>query len=196
MGFLMTGGMMIAATAYLWKRWRKKEAVKTAATLFALVALYPIIAGGSMEKIWLGYLATLLLSAPMPSRMFVNYAHQMPAGQRHEFYHISKGEQGSVSSDTHFISKGEQGSVSSDTHFISKGEQGSVSSDTHFISKGEQGSVSSDTHFISKGEQGSVSSDTHFISKGEQGSVLSDTHFISKGEQGCLLLQPLCYGCF
>ena len=25
MGFLMTGGMMIAATAYLWKRWRKKR---------------------------------------------------------------------------------------------------------------------------------------------------------------------------
>ena len=44
----------------------------------------PILAGGSMEKIWLGYLTTLLLSAPIPSRMFVNYAHQMPAGQRHE----------------------------------------------------------------------------------------------------------------
>ena len=52
--------------------------------LFALVFLYPILAGGSMEKIWLGYLATLLLSAPIPSRRFVNYAHQMPAGQRHE----------------------------------------------------------------------------------------------------------------
>ena len=37
----MTGGIMIAAAAYLWKRWRKKEAVKTAVTLFALVALYP-----------------------------------------------------------------------------------------------------------------------------------------------------------
>ena len=83
-GFVMTGGIMIAAAAYLWKRWRKKEAVKTAVTLFALVALYPILAGGSMEKIWLGYLTTLLLSAPIPSRMFVNYAHQMPAGQRHE----------------------------------------------------------------------------------------------------------------
>ena len=52
--------------------------------LFALVALYAIIAGGSLEKIWLGYLATLLLSAPIPALMFVNYAHQMPAGQRHE----------------------------------------------------------------------------------------------------------------
>ena len=40
-GFVMTGGIMIAAAAYLWKRWRKKEAVKTAVTLFALVALYP-----------------------------------------------------------------------------------------------------------------------------------------------------------
>ena len=37
----MTGGIMIAAAAYLWKRWRQKEAVKTAVTLFALVALYP-----------------------------------------------------------------------------------------------------------------------------------------------------------
>ena len=93
MGFLMTGGIMTAAAAYLWKRRRKTEGAKTAVMLFALVFLYPIIAGGSMEKIWLGYLATLLLSAPIPSRMFVNYAHQMPAGQRHEFYYISKGEQ-------------------------------------------------------------------------------------------------------
>ena len=72
----MTGGIMIAATAYLWKRWRQKEGVKTAVTRFALVALYPILAGGSMEKIWLGYLATLLLSAPMPALMFVNWGHQ------------------------------------------------------------------------------------------------------------------------
>ena len=89
----MTGGIMIAAAAYLWKRWRKKEAVKTAVTLSALVALYPILAGGSMKKIWLGYLTTLLLSAPIPALMFVNYAHQMPAGQRHEPYYIPKGEQ-------------------------------------------------------------------------------------------------------
>ena len=93
MGFLMTVGIMIATIAYLWKRRRKTEGGKIAVMLFALVALYPIIAGGSLEKIWLGYLATLLLSAPIPSRMFVNYAHQMPAGQRHEFYYISKGEQ-------------------------------------------------------------------------------------------------------
>ncbi len=72
----MTGGIMIAAAAYLWKRWRKKEAVKTAVTLFALVFLYVILAGGSMEKIWLGYLATLLLSAPIPALMFVNWTHQ------------------------------------------------------------------------------------------------------------------------
>ena len=80
----MTGGIMIAAAAYLWKRWRQKEGAEAAVMLFALVFLYPILAGGSMEKIWLGYLATLLLSAPIPSRRFVNYAHQMPAGQRHE----------------------------------------------------------------------------------------------------------------
>ena len=93
MGFLMTGGIMIATIAYLWKRWRKTEGAKAAVMLFALVFLYPILAGGSLEKIWLGYLATLLLSAPIASRMFVNYAHQMPAGQRHEFYYIPKGEQ-------------------------------------------------------------------------------------------------------
>ena len=107
-GFVMTGGIMIAAAAYLWKRWRKKEGAKAAATLFALVFLYPIIAGGSLEKIWLGYLATLLLSAPIPPLRFVNYAHQMPAGQRHEFYHISKGEQVCHLLQQHGISKGEQ----------------------------------------------------------------------------------------
>ena len=76
MGFLMTAGIMIAATAYLWKRWRKTEGAKTAVTLFALVVLYPIIAGSSLENIWLGYLATLLLSAPIPALMFVNRGHQ------------------------------------------------------------------------------------------------------------------------
>ena len=108
MGFLMTGGIMIATIAYLWKRWRKTEGAKAAVMLFALVFLYPILAGGSLEKIWLGYLATLLLSAPIASRMFVNYAHQMPAGQRHEFYHIPKGEQVCPSLQRHGISKGEQ----------------------------------------------------------------------------------------
>ena len=108
MGFLMTVGIMTAAAAYLWKRRRKTEGGKTAVMLFALVFLYPIIAGGSLEKIWLGYLATLLLSAPIPSRMFVNYAHQMPAGQRHEFYYISKGEQVCLLLQRHGISKGEQ----------------------------------------------------------------------------------------
>ena len=108
MGFLMTVGIMIATIAYLWKRRRKTEGGKIAVMLFALVALYPIIAGGSLEKIWLGYLATLLLSAPIPSRMFVNYAHQMPAGQRHEFYYISKGEQVYLLLQRHGISKGEQ----------------------------------------------------------------------------------------
>ena len=44
--------------------------------LFALVFLYAIIAGGSLGKIWLGYLATLLLTAPIPSLMFVNWGHQ------------------------------------------------------------------------------------------------------------------------
>ena len=111
MGFLMTVGIMIATIAYLWKRRRKTEGGKIAVMLFALVALYPIIAGGSLEKIWLGYLATLLLSAPIPSRRFVNYAHQMPAGQRHEFYYISKGEQVCLLLQRHGISKGERAGV-------------------------------------------------------------------------------------
>ena len=123
MGFLMTGGIMTAAAAYLWKRWRKTEGAKTAVMLFALVFLYPIIAGGSLEKIWLGYLATLLLSAPIPSRMFLNWGHQMPAGQRHEFYYISKGEQVCLLLQRHGISKGEQVCPLLQRHGISKGEQ-------------------------------------------------------------------------
>ena len=123
-GFVMTGGIMIAAAAYLWKRWRKKEAVKTAVTLSALVALYPILAGGSMEKIWLGYLTTLLLSAPIPALMFVNYAHQMPAGQRHEPYYIPKGEQVcALLLQPHGIFKGEQVCLLLQPHGIFKGEQ-------------------------------------------------------------------------
>ena len=41
MGFLMTGGIMIATAAYLWKRWRKTEGAKAAVTLFALVVSVP-----------------------------------------------------------------------------------------------------------------------------------------------------------
>ena len=91
--------------------------------LFALVFLYPIIAGGSMEKIWLGYLTTLLLSAPIPSRRFVNYAHQMPAGQRHESYYVPKGKQVCLLLQPHGISKGKQVCLLLQRHGISKGEQ-------------------------------------------------------------------------
>ena len=76
MGFLMTGAIMVTAAVYLWKRWRKTEGTKTSVTLFTLVLLYPIIAGGSLENIWLGYLATLLLTAPIPTLMFINWTHQ------------------------------------------------------------------------------------------------------------------------
>ena len=138
MGFLMTVGIMIATIAYLWKRRRKTEGGKIAVMLFALVALYPIIAGGSLEKIWLGYLATLLLSAPIPSRMFVNYAHQMPAGQRHEFYYISKGEQVCLLLQRHGISKGEQVCLLLQRHGIPKGEQVCLLLQRHGIPKGEQ----------------------------------------------------------
>ena len=133
----MTGGIMIAAAAYLWKRWRQKEAVKTAVTLSALVALYPILAGGSMEKIWLGYLTTLLLSAPIPALMFVNYAHQMPAGQRHEPYYIPKGEQVCPLLQPHGIFKGEQVCLLLQPHGIFKGEQVCLLLQPHGIFKGE-----------------------------------------------------------
>ena len=76
-----------------------------------------------MEKIWLGYLTTLLLSAPIPAVMFVNYAHQMPAGQRHEPYYIPKGEQVCHLLQQHGISKGEQVCPLLQPHGISKGEQ-------------------------------------------------------------------------
>ena len=153
MGFLMTVGIMIATIAYLWKRRRKTEGGKIAVMLFALVALYPIIAGGSLEKIWLGYLATLLLSAPIPSRRFVNYAHQMPAGQRHEFYYISKGEQVCLLLQRHGISKGEQVCLLLQRHGISKGEQVCLLLQRHGISKGEQVCLLLQRHGISKGEQ-------------------------------------------
>ena len=76
-----------------------------------------------MEKIWLGYLTTLLLSAPIPALMFVNYAHQMPAGQRHESYYVPKGEQVCLLLQPHGISKGEQVCLLLQPHHISKGEQ-------------------------------------------------------------------------
>ena len=157
---------MIAAAAYLWKRWRQKEAVKTAVTLSALVALYPILAGGSMKKIWLGYLTTLLLSAPIPALMFVNYAHQMPAGQRHEPY------------------------------YIPKGEQVCPLLQPHGIFKGEQVCLLLQPHGIFKGEQVCPLLQPHSIFKGEQTCPLLQPHGISKGEPVCLLLQPLCCGWF
>ena len=91
-----------------------------------------------MEKIWLGYLTTLLLSAPIPSRMFVNYAHQMPAGQRRESYYVPKGEQVCPLLQPHGISKGEQVCPLLQPHGISKGEQVCPLLQPHGISKGEQ----------------------------------------------------------
>ena len=76
MGFMMTTFIMVSAAMYLWKRWRKKQGTKTTVTLFTLVLLYPIIASGSLEHIWLGYLTTLLLTAPIPTLMFINWGHQ------------------------------------------------------------------------------------------------------------------------
>ena len=41
--------------AYLLRRWYGHVAVKTSATMFTTVALYPILAAGAIEKIRLGY---------------------------------------------------------------------------------------------------------------------------------------------
>ena len=76
MGFMMTTAIMVTAAVYLWKRWRNTQGTKTSITLFTLVLLYPIIASGSLEHIWLGYLVTLLLTAPIPTLMFINWGHQ------------------------------------------------------------------------------------------------------------------------
>ena len=119
-----------------------------------------------MEKIWLGYLTTLLLSAPIPALMFVNYAHQMPAGQRHEPY------------------------------YIPKGEQVCLLLQPHGIFKGEQVCLLLQPHGIFKGEQVCLLLQPHGISKGEQVCPLLQPHGIFKGEPVCLLLQPLCCGWF
>ena len=155
--------------------------MKTAVTLSALVALYPIMAGGSMKKIWLGYLTTLLLSAPIPALMFVNYAHQMPAGQRHEPYYIPKGEQVCLLLQP---------------HGIFKGEQVCLLLQPHGIFKGEQVCLLLQPHGIFKGEQVCLLLQPHSIFKGEQMCPLLQPHGIFKGEPVCLLLQPLCCGWF
>ena len=76
MGFLMTSALILAAAFYMWRRCYNHTAVQTSLTLFAIVVLFPILAGGAIEKIWLGYVATLLLCAPTPTLMFVNWAHR------------------------------------------------------------------------------------------------------------------------
>ena len=143
MGFLMTGAIM-AAAGYLWKRWRKTEGAKAAAMRFALVALYAIIAGGSPEQIWLGYLTTLLRSAPIPSFRFVNYAHRKlkrHGGRRSPARGIGKhpsGGQESAQQAEPAASKAERrpklpaGQRHEPCH-IPKGAPGSQLLSTHFI---------------------------------------------------------------
>ena len=122
-GFVMTGGIMIAAAAYPVETMAQKRSSENRGNAVRVGSSVPILAGGSMEKIWLGYLTTLLLSAPIPSRMFVNYAHQMPAGQRHESYYVPKGQQVCPLLQPHGIFKGEQTCPLLQPHGISKGEQ-------------------------------------------------------------------------
>ena len=76
MGFLISGAIMVASAIYLVKRWRGHVAIKVSITMFALVAIYPILATGAIEKVWLGYIATLLLCAPTPAVKFVDWTHR------------------------------------------------------------------------------------------------------------------------
>ena len=76
MGCLMTGLIIAMAAFYMWRRCFNKTAVRTSTTLFFTVALFPLLAGGAIGKVWLGYFATLLLCAPTPTLTFVNWAHR------------------------------------------------------------------------------------------------------------------------
>ena len=76
MGFLMTGGIMTVAAAYLWKRRRKTEGGKIAVMLFALVLSIPHhsrrVAGENLAGIPRHPAAVRTNSA----LMFVNWGHQ------------------------------------------------------------------------------------------------------------------------
>ena len=76
MGVLISGGIIVVAASYLLQRWYGHVAAKTSVTMFAMVALFPFLAAGAIEKIWLGYATTLLLCAAMPAIMFVDWIHQ------------------------------------------------------------------------------------------------------------------------
>lgn len=76
MGFVITGTMMVLAAFYLWKRWIGQQAVRTIVTLFCVAVMFPLLGAGSIEKIWFGYIVTLLLCAPKPTLMFVDWAHR------------------------------------------------------------------------------------------------------------------------
>ena len=76
MGFLLTGALIATAAIYMWKRCNNQTAIRTIVTMFIIMAIFPIIAGGAIENIWLGYLATLLLCAPTPTLLFTNWAHR------------------------------------------------------------------------------------------------------------------------
>ena len=75
-GFLLTGTIIVMAAIYMWQRCNNRVAVRTASTMFIIMILFPILAGGSIERVWLGYITTLLLCAPTPTLMFVNWAHR------------------------------------------------------------------------------------------------------------------------
>ena len=97
MGFIMTGIMMVVAALYLWKRWIGHQAARTIVTLFWVTVMFPLLGTGSIEKIWFGYIVTLLLCAPMPTLMFVDWTHRKlrPYGGfrsviRNAYVHLSR----------------------------------------------------------------------------------------------------------
>ena len=106
----------------------------------------------------------------------------MPAGQRHEFYYISKGEQVCPF-------------ITATRYFQGRAGVPFYYSDTVFP-RASRCALLLQRHGISKGEQVCPLLQRHGISKGEQVCLLLQRHGISKGEQVCLLLQPLCCGCF
>ena len=191
----MTGGIMIAAAAYLWKRWRKKEAVKTAVTLFALVALYPSWPADQWRKS--GWDTSPPCCCPRRFRPACSSTThtkcQLVSGMS-----LLRSQRRAgvpfITAARHFQGRAGVSFITAARFF--KGEQVCLLLQPHGISKGEQVCRLLQPHHISKGEQVCPLLQPHGISKGEQVCLLLQPHGISKGEQVCLLLQPLCCGWF
>ena len=71
--FIILTIVMVASAVFLWKKWYSHQGAKTAITLFVMLAAFPLLASGAMEKVWLGYGVTLLLCAPLPALIALNW---------------------------------------------------------------------------------------------------------------------------